>query len=124
MLTIQIGENTHPLSAKLIVAKRIETAFQTPLGTLFGRLNNAQLDELIKIVCISADRLNDKEFTTAIYENCDFSDLLFAVQEIIAHVLFSGTPEAIEAKLAKYPAGETEKNGLRALLGLPIPSAC
>ena len=124
MLTIQIGENAYPLSAKLIVAKRIETAFQTPLGSLFGRLNNAQLDELIKIVCISADRLNDKEFTTDIYEHCDFSDLLFAVQEIIAHVLFSGTPEAIEAKLAKYPAGDDEKNGLRALLGLPIPSAC
>lgn len=124
MLTIQIGENAHPLSAKLIVAKRIETAFQTPLGSLFGRLNNAQLDELIKIVCISADRLNDKDFTTDIYEHCDFSDLLFAVQEIIAHVLFSGTPEAIEAKLAKYPAGDDEKNGLRALLGLPIPSAC
>lgn len=124
MLSIQVGENAYPLSAKLIVAKRIETAFQTPLGSLFGRLNNAQLDELIKIVCISADRLNDKEFTTAIYENCDFSDLLFAVQEIIAHVLFSGTPEAIEAKLAKYPAGDDEKNGLRALLGLPIPSAC
>ncbi len=119
---ITVGDNQYELSTKLGIGKKIEAAFRMPIMQVFFKLSEAEVDELIKIVAIAADKQTDKQFSADVYEEWDFIDLFNAVQEIVARLLFGGTPEQNEAKLAKFPAPEQQKNWIRGILGLPIPT--
>lgn len=123
MLFIHVGGSEHELSTKLGVGRQIEAKFKVPINQLFGKLDMAETPELVDIVCIAAGKASDKEFRDAIYDEWDYSDLYGTVQDIVARLMFSGTPEQIEAKIARTPGSEAQKNALRELLGLPSPTA-
>lgn len=118
---IQIGENEYELSTKLGTAMAIEQKFKVPIIQLFGKLGEATADELVAIVEIAAKKTGDKSFRAEMLERFDYLDLFNVVQEIVVRLMFSGTSEQNEAKLAKYPATDEQKNVIRGLLGMPIP---
>lgn len=122
-MIITAGASHFELNTKLGTVKRIEAAFKLPLIEIFKNIAAAETQEMIKLLAIAADRAGGEPFAElrrAIEDNWDYSDLMGAVQELVAKLQFSGTPEQIEAKLERYPADETQKNALRGLLGLPI----
>lgn len=118
---IKVGDNEYELSTKLGTGKKIEAKFKIPLVQLFGKLGDALSHELTDIIAIAANKANDKEFIAEIDENWDYFDLYNVVQELVVRFQFTGSPEDMERKLAKYPAGEEQKNAIRGLLGLPLP---
>jgi len=120
---IQIGEKEYELSTKLGTAMAIERRFKIPVIQLFEKLNEATIDELVTIVEIAAKKTDDKTFRTEMLEHYDYLDLFHTVQGIVVRLMFSGTVEENEAKLAKYPASDEQKNVIRGLLGMPIPEA-
>jgi len=118
---IKIGEKEYELSTKLGTAMAIERRFKVPVIQLFGKLSEATTEELVTIVEIAAKKTDDKSFRTEMLEHYDYLDLFRTVQEIVVRLMFSGTPEENEAKLARYPASDEQKNVIRGLLGMPIP---
>lgn len=120
---ITAGENSFELSTKLGTAAALELKFKLPIMQIFEKIDVAEIPELSDILAISAGKINDKDFRAALFENWDYLDLQLAVQELIARLMFSGTTEQIEAKLGKFPASVAQKNVIRGLLGIPIPSA-
>lgn len=123
MMHIQVSDQQYELSTKLGTLRQIESRFKVPMMQLFGKLSEALTEELVEITAIAAGKANDKAFKDMIYAEWDFADLFGTVQELVARLLFSGTPEQNEAKLAKFPAPEQQKNAIRVLLGMPIPIA-
>lgn len=120
-MIITINGNDYELSTKLGTGKKIEEKFKVPLVQLFGKLGDALSNELTDIIAIAAGKANDKEFMREIDDNWDYSDLYNTVQELVLRFQFSGSPEEIERKLAKYPGNVELKNSIRELLGVPIP---
>ena len=47
----------------------------------------------------------------------------YTVQELITRLMFTGTDDEVEAKVEKYPLGETQKNLIRKMLGIPLKSS-
>ncbi len=123
MMFITVGDSEYELSTKLGIGKKIEEKFKLPIGRTFENLGNALTDELLTIISIAADKTTDAAFRAAIYDNWDYSELYGAVQELVAKLMYSGTPEQNEAKIAKAAMSEPQKNALRELLGIPIPTA-
>jgi hypothetical protein len=118
---ITVGENTYELSTKLGTVKKIEDAFGIPMNQLFGKIGEATSTELIKMIALAA-KGDAPTIKKQIEEEWDYLDLFERVQELILRTMFAGTPEQNEKKLAKFPAGEDQKNEIRALLGMPIPT--
>lgn len=123
MMYITLADQAIELKTTLGVAKKLEARFKLPLPQLFDKLGAADIGELIAILAVSADKTADKEFEPLLLDNWDYTDLYSAVQELVAHLMYSGTPEQVEAKLAKSPMPEDQKNALRELLGIPLPPA-
>lgn len=115
---ININGNEHELSTKLGISVKIEKKFRLPLTQVFEKIASAEIDELVDILAISANKLNDKDFKTEILENWDYVDLQSAVQELLARLMFSGDSEEVEEKIEKYPVGENQKNLIRRMLGI------
>ena len=115
---ININGNEHELSTKLGISVKIEKKFRLPLTQVFEKIASAEIDELVDILAISANKLNDKDFKTEILENWDYVDLQSAVQELLARLMFSGDSEDVEEKIEKYPVGENQKNLIRRMLGI------
>lgn len=120
---ITIAEKDYELSTKMAVGRKLEDKFKQPLPKLFERLGEALTEELITILTVAADKTGDAEFKDAVYDNWDYTDLYSAVQELIVRLMYSGTPEQIEAKFEKSGMPENRKNAIRELLGMPKPSA-
>lgn len=119
---IIIGDTEYELSTKLGTAVKIEQKFKVPLMAIFDRLDTAEIPELISILAIAAGSTGDREFVEAVQDNWDYTDLQSAVQELITRLMFSGDAATVEAKLAKFPADESQKNAIRELLGMEIPA--
>ena len=115
---ININGNEYELSTKLGISVKIEKKFRLPLTQVFEKIASAEIDELVDILAISANKLNDKDFKTEILENWDYVDLQSAVQELLARLMFSGDSEEVEEKIEKYPVGENQKNLIRRMLGI------
>ena len=98
---ININGNEHELSTKLGISVKIEKKFRLPLTQVFEKIASAEIDELVDILAISANKLNDKDFKTEILENWDYVDLQSAVQELLARLMFSGDSEEVEEKIEK-----------------------
>lgn len=118
---ILVDGQEYELNTKLITSKRVEKKFNVPLGQLFSQLQNATVEELIKILAIAADKERDDSFRTAIESSWDYADIFLAVQELVARLTFSGDAESIEKKMQRYNLSEEQKNVFRGLLGIPIP---
>lgn len=123
---ITIESNLYKLSTTLGVTREIEKKYKIPVMQIFPKLGEALTDELVDIVCIAAGKVDakngeNKDFRQAIFNEWDYTDLLSVVQELVARLMFSGTPEQNEIKLAKFPGSEELKNVLRGFLGMPIP---
>ena len=115
---ININGNEHELSTKLGISVKIEKKFRLPLTQVFEKIASAEIDELVDILAISANKLNDKDFKTEILDNWDYVDLQSAVQELLARLMFSGDSTEVEEKIEKYPVGENQKNLIRRMLGI------
>ena len=115
---ININGNEYELSTKLGISVKIEKKFRLPLTQVFEKIASAEIDELVDILAISANKLNDKDFKTEILDNWDYVDLQSAVQELLARLMFSGDSEEVEEKIEKYPVGENQKNLIRRMLGI------
>lgn len=110
---IKVNENEYELSTKLGVSLKLEQRFKLQLAQIFDKIAAAEINELIDIISLSADKLNDKTFRNEILDAWDYTDLQYTVQELIARLMFTGTDDEIEAKVEKYPLGETQKNLMR-----------
>lgn len=115
---ININGNEYELSTKLGISVKIEKKFRLPLTQVFEKIASAEIDELVDILAISANKLNDKDFKTEILDNWDYVDLQSAVQELLARLMFSGDSTEVEEKIEKYPVGENQKNLIRRMLGI------
>lgn len=123
MLIITAGTKTYELKTTLGTAMKLENKFKLPLTELFGKIDKAEINELTDILAIAADKQNEIEFKSQLYDNWDYTDLQMAVQELLARIMFSGTTEQIEHKLEKFPVSANQKNAIRSLLGIPLPAA-
>lgn len=117
-MIINVNENKYELSTKLGISVKIEKKFRLPLTQVFEKIASAEIDELVDILAISANKLNDKDFKTEILDNWDYVDLQSAVQELLARLMFSGDSTEVEEKIEKYPVGENQKNLIRRMLGI------
>lgn len=120
---IKAGATEYELSTKLGVSLKIEKNFRLPLTQVFDKISVAEIDELIKILAIAADKVQDNSFKEQILQNWDYTDLQYTVQELLSKLMFTGTPEEIEEKVNKFPVGETQKNAIRGMLGIPLVSS-
>lgn len=116
---ITVGDREYELSTKLGVASAIEKRFHKPLPQIFGLVGDAEIPELITIISLAAGKQNDQTFAQELLNNWDYIELQTAVQQLLAKLMFSGTPEQVESKIEKFPASEEGKNAIRELLGLP-----
>lgn len=115
---ININGKKYELSTKLGISIKIEKKFRLPLTQVFEKIASAEIDELVDILAISANKLNDKDFKSEILDNWDYTDLQTNVQELLARLMFSGDSEEVEEKIKKYPVGENQKNLIRRMLGI------
>ena len=115
---ININGKEYELSTKLGISIKIEKKFRLPLTQVFEKIASAEIDELVDILAISANKLNDKDFKSEILDNWDYTDLQTNVQELLARLMFSGDSEEVEEKIKKYPVGENQKNLIRIMLGI------
>ena len=115
---ININGNEYELSTKLGISVKIEKKFRLPLTQVFEKIASAEIDELVDILAISANKLNDKDFKTEIKKKKKYVELQSAVQELLARLMFSGDSEEVEEKIEKYPVGENQKNLIRRMLGI------
>jgi len=120
MMTITTGGKIHELKTTLGVAIKLESKFKMPLTEVFGKIESAEINELVSILSVAADKVNDVGFKADVLDNWDYTDLQMSVQELLIKLMFSGTAEQIENKLSKFPVGEQQKNVFRELLGLPV----
>lgn len=118
---ITLGDTEYELKNTLGVAERIETKFKKPLTEILAYVEAAVIPELITIIAIAAGMTGDAKLPEDIKDNWDYIELQTAVQELLARMMFSGTPEQVETKIEKFPGGEDAKNAIRGLLGIPIP---
>ena len=116
-MDVSVGNTDYELSTTLGTARALETKFKMPLGQIFQRIEQADLSELIDVLCVAA--ANNKQLGADILEHWDYTDLQIAVQELLLGIMFSGTDENKEQKIAKLPVSEMEKNAMREMLGLP-----
>ena len=115
---ITVENNLYKLSTTLGVTRAIEAKYKAPVMQIFPKLNEALTDELVDIVCIAAGKADaktgdSKDFRQAIFDAWDYTDLLSVVQELVARLMFGGTPEQNEVKLAKFPGNDEIKNADR-----------
>jgi len=122
-MIITLNNVDYELSAKLGTVMSLEKKFNQPLGQLFQRLGEANVDELVSILNLAAAKEDRDTISGAIIDALDYVELVGIVTELIANLMFSGTPEQKEAKIQKYPAPEEAKNAIRERLGLPLPEA-
>lgn len=115
---ININGKKYELSTKLGISIKIEKKFRLPLTQVFEKIASSEIDELVDILAISANKLNDKDFKSEILDNWDYTDLQTNVQELLARLMFSGDSEEVEEKIKKYPVGENQKNLIRRMLGI------
>ena len=118
-----IGETEYEFSTKLGLAVSLERKFSMPLTRLFEHVAAATIPELIAILSFASGNPNNLALDNDIQENWGYIDLQNGVQEILARLMFSGTPEEVEAKIEKYPAPAEQKNAIREMLGLPTSPA-
>ncbi len=118
-MTINIGEKTYELKTSLKVAKEIEEAFKSELIKILGNIGQAKISEMLKMIKIAA-RENGDEVVKEADEELDYGELMSIVTELIANIMFSGTPEEKENKIQRFPGDEETKNAMRALVKIPL----
>lgn len=124
MITVNIGNVEVELKTKLGVAVAIEQNFgKKPLTTIMSQLGNAEIEELVEIIAIGAGKKNDTTFKNLVLENWDYVDLQSTAQELIANIMYGGTPEQQEAKIASTNMPDTAKNAIRKILKLNTVSS-
>lgn len=111
--------NEYELKTTLGTAVKIENKYKMSLTEVFGKLESAEIHELVCILSTAGGKENDVEFKNVILDNWDYTDLQMAVQELLIKLMFSGTEEQIENKLSKFPVDEHQKNVFREMLELP-----
>ncbi|MTI95385.1 MAG: hypothetical protein FH749_07835 [Firmicutes bacterium] len=124
-MIIAIGDNSHELKTNLGIAKKIERVFNLSLNQMFSNLDTATTEELMKLLAVAAgkypgDKDGYRDFCRDLEEVWGVARLQMAVGELIAHLMFSGTPEEMERQIQKTEIPDAKKNELRELLGLPI----
>lgn len=121
----------YELKTTLGVTKKIEEYFAAiakgsktrPLSIMeiFSNVSSASVDELLVILgCGIADKAERAKFTADVLDGMDYMDLQMSVQQMLARLLFSGSPEQQEEKISKYPVDEQQKNAMRGFLDLPL----
>ena len=119
---VQIGEKEFELSTNLGVVKQVEGRFKKPLASLLSQLDDATVDEMITILSYGLggkQEATEAGFIEAIDNEVDYMTIWEVLQEFIVSMMFSGTPEQKEAKIARSDFGEPQKNVFRRMLGLP-----
>lgn len=106
---ITVNNTDYELKAKLGTALKIENKFKMSLNEIFIKSDTADIDELILMIMIAADKVNDIGFKNEILENWDYSELKGAVDELLARLIFTGTEDEIAKKLKNFPATEQVK---------------
>lgn len=121
MMYINVDGEQVELKTTLGVSRRMEERFKLPLFQIFDKLGAAEIDELVDLTVIASGLQGPeaKELARRILDSWDYSDLMLAVEGLLANLMFSGTPDEVEAKLERFPAAETQKNVMRGFLGLP-----
>lgn len=115
---ITINEKSYELSTKLGTAMALEKRFHMPVFQIFDKLGAAEIPELLDMLTIASGKDADA-LRQNLIDNWDYIDLQKAVQELIARLLFSGSPAVVEEKVNKFPVTEQQKNAIRELLGIP-----
>jgi len=119
---VQIGEKEFDLSTNLGTVKLIEGKLEMPLIDAFGRIGEATVDEMISLLSYGLggrQKAEEAGLVSAIENGMDYSTIWEVIQEYIISMMFSGSPEHKEAKIAKSNFNESEKNVFRRMLGLP-----
>ena len=117
---IDIDGEHYELFTKLGIALAIEKRFKAPLTSLFDKINTAEVPELLDIIAIAAKKEKDSGFKEELLNAWDYTDLLLTVTELIVRMMFAGSADQTESKLEKLSMGETQKNAMRTMLGLPV----
>ena len=120
---LELGDKTIELKTTLGVTRKIEKRFKATAAEVFEHIGAAEIDEHLAILKIAANEESDIDIESYIMENWDYFDIMMATQELVARLVFSGTTEQMDAKVQKYPVTEAQKNSIRGLLGIPIPTA-
>ena len=90
------------------------------MSELFDKsIRTLELPRVLQLLSEQAVSPEAKELARRILDSWDYSDLMLAVEGLLANLMFSGTPDEVEAKLERFPAAETQKNVMRGFLGLP-----
>ena len=119
-MILKVGSVDYELSTKLAVAQKIEAKYKAPFSTVFDRLMEAEISELLDIFAIAVRPETEKEnLREDILEMMDYTEIQTAAQEFAIKVTFNGTPEQLDRKLQAFPADEETKKGIRGMLGLP-----
>jgi len=122
-MLIQIGEKEFDLRTNLGVVKKLEKKFKRPLTTLLAGLEDATVDEMIAILSYGLGEEQAEqaaELVASIENEMDYATIWAVLQEFVISLMFSGTPEQKESKIAKSNFDEPQKNAFRGLLGLPL----
>lgn len=116
-MIIRVGERAYELKTTLGTTRKIEEHYNGSLSDVMQSVDEMTVDQLSVLLSIAAGQgTGDMELRDAILDNWDYSDLLMAAQGLIARLMYSGTPEQVEAKLDKQGMDEQAKNEMKRLL--------
>jgi len=118
---LQIGEKEFELSTNLGTVKAIEGKLRMPLMNAFEKIGEATVDEMIELLSFGLGgkkKAEDAGLIEAIENDMDYATIWEVLQEYIVSMMYSGTPEQKEAKIAKSNFDEPQKNAFRRMLGL------
>ena len=117
---ITVNGTSYELKTTLGSAKALEKRFNMPISSIFGKIDSAEIGELIDILKTAlVDKSEAAKVEEEILDNWDYADIQTAVQEVLASIMISGSDEEKERKLDRLVPDDNAKNALRAVLGLP-----
>ena len=117
------GEQPYELTVSLRVAQRISTKFKRPVEQLVAHMGEALPGEMVDVLKMGlADDQAAKEMEAAVLDSgCGVAALRTTACNFLLELAYPGTPEEKEAVVdATLGADEAGKNGIRAMLGLPL----
>jgi len=119
---VQIGDKEFELSTNLGTVKAIESKLKMPLMSAFEKIGDATVEEMITLLSFGLGgrkQAEEEGLVAAIEADMDYATIWAVLQEYIVSMMYSGTPEQKEAKIAKSNFDEQQKNAFRRMLGLP-----
>lgn len=111
------------LDTSLRTIQRMETKFRQPMNAIFAKMEDALVVEMLTILTIGSGEQEGSEVLEHLRNTLDYSDMVLLLNEYVARLMFSGTPEQNEAKMERMGTPEDQKNALRKVLGMPIPES-